>query len=120
MQTQMADGPATTNILNKPEHILTFVKHVLDSVIASSPQPQPSEVKATKVGIGLNDLRIVDDEVEEEELPYEEEGDSDDEVEDSSAKPKLPPDDEMTSTALNLLLSILEGQFVVSHWDLSY
>ena len=71
MQTQMADGPATTNILYKPEHILTFVKHVLDSVIASSPQPQPSEVKATKVGIGLNDLRIVDDEVEEEERMWE-------------------------------------------------
>ena len=79
-----------------------------------------SEVKATKVGIGLNDLRIVDDEIEEEELPDEEEGDSDDEVEAPDAKPKLPPDDEMTSTALNLLLSILEGQFVASHWDLSY
>ncbi|VDC05160.1 unnamed protein product [Peniophora sp. CBMAI 1063] len=110
MQTQMADGPATTNILNKPEHILTFVKHVLDSVIAASePRPQPPEAKATKNGIGLDDLRIVDEE-EEEDLPDdEEEGDSDDEDADPEAKPKLPPDDEMTSTALNLLLSILEA-----------
>ncbi|KZV65023.1 hypothetical protein PENSPDRAFT_745220 [Peniophora sp. CONT] len=109
MQTQMSDGPATTNILNKPEHILTFVKHVLDSVITSStPHAQPPEAKTTKVGIGLDDLRIVEE--EEDDLPgVEDEGDSDDEDEDPEAKPKLPPDDEMTSTALNLLLSILEA-----------
>ena len=92
MQTQLS-----TTVLSKPEHVLSFIKHALSS------HPLPSAdllVKpALKKGLGLEDLRIV------EESPVEV-NDSDDEEETNDSGGGK---DEMLVTSITLLLSILEG-----------
>ena len=96
-------GEGSKSILNEPEHILSFVKHALEmGAAASTPSSlhKKNETQKTR-GLSVNDLRIVD---EEEDKATDR--DSDDEV------PGLEggrSDDEMTATALNLLLSVLEG-----------
>ena len=69
MQSQLATDDSASSILNKPDHILSFIKHALES---ASPAPGPS--KRESRGLHLEDLRIVEE--AEDEL---EEGDSDDE-----------------------------------------
>ncbi|CAK5275656.1 unnamed protein product [Mycena citricolor] len=71
MQTQLADGPST--ILGNPSHILSFVRHVLET--------KPEDAK-------------------------DEDSDSDDDTPNAEI---IGPDDEMTETAVNLLLAVLEG-----------
>ncbi|KAI9509135.1 hypothetical protein F5148DRAFT_1348955 [Russula earlei] len=103
VQTQMSkDGPSPSdNILNRPEHILSFVKHALQSVpIQDSTSKQASEGSSPRHGLTMDDLRIVRDEVQNDT-----EGDSDDET---SGVQGARPNDEMTETGLNLLLSVLE------------
>lgn len=94
MQNRLSEG-TTSNILRKPNHLLTFIFHVLDSANMSIQQD---------LGSGSNRVSTAssaDDDVLEE-------GDSDDEdPEDSEA---IGPDDELIETAITLLLSILEGQ----------
>ncbi|KIJ57123.1 hypothetical protein M422DRAFT_238692 [Sphaerobolus stellatus SS14] len=103
MQTQLS-----SSVLSQPEHVLSFVKHALDAAPKSAPLQKPSQ--PLKRGLGLEDLRIVE-QVEEDAA-----GDSDDEDEDlmdldSVAEGGITGGgkDEMVVTAVTLLLSILEG-----------
>ena len=106
VQTQMSkDGPSSSNILSKPEHVFSFIKHALQSDTAQRPESK-TDSKRLKVrqGMTMNDLRIVPREVQDEDLDMG--GDSDDET---PSQEGAQPDDEMTIAALNLLLSVLEG-----------
>ncbi|KAI0058878.1 hypothetical protein BV25DRAFT_1829628 [Artomyces pyxidatus] len=106
IQTQMSgEDASSSNILSKPEHILSFVQHALETGATSPTTPVPKQIEARPrgaPGLTMDDLRIIERDEDEIEI----DGDSDDE------KPGLegvPPDDEMTVTALNLLLAILEA-----------
>ena len=75
MQSQLTTDSTSTNILKKPEHILSFVKHALEASLTS---PQVTQGKRdTHRGLKLEDLRIIDVPDDEGEL----DGDSDDEDE---------------------------------------
>lgn len=97
IQTQLSDD-SPTNILRKPEHILSFVKHALG--------PQAARATSTmhkaehRHGLGLEDLKIVD---KAEDLG---DSDSDDEPGELGSD---QAQNTMTGTAINLLLAILEG-----------
>ncbi|KAH9938290.1 uncharacterized protein B0H18DRAFT_1081018 [Fomitopsis serialis] len=58
MQTQLATDDSASSILNKPDHILSFIKHALESAVR-----KPREWQ----GLHLEDLRIVEE--EENEVP---------------------------------------------------
>ncbi|KAI0036174.1 hypothetical protein K488DRAFT_41568 [Vararia minispora EC-137] len=104
MQTQMAGDSPSTNILKKPEHILSFIKHVLEPVAAGS-FGSGQVRKTVKSGLGLEDLRIVGNDLDDDQLL---DGDSDDEH-DPLESHSTPTDDEMVVTTVNLLLAILEA-----------
>ncbi|KAJ7700055.1 hypothetical protein B0H17DRAFT_276446 [Mycena rosella] len=88
MQTQLSDGPST--ILGKPAHMLSFIKHALES---RGPEP---ETKTPRNPLPYElDLKEPDDE-----------GDSDD---DTPGADIIGPDDEMVETSVNLLLAVLEA-----------
>ena len=102
IQAQLADTGSSANMLKKPEHILMFIKHALeDTQTARKPQRPVKRPKQT--GLGLDDLKIVPDSDNEDEIDSE---DSDDE--DEGSVDTVP--DEVTVTALNLLLALLEGK----------
>jgi hypothetical protein len=101
----MSSDDPSSNILGRPEHVLTFIKHALQSEDTASKQvsvdPNPRQ------GLTMDDLRMVSE--EDPDGDGDKDGDSDDET------PGLRgarPDDEMTITALNLLLSVLEGALI--------
>jgi len=77
MQMQMSGGESKS-ILNKPEHILSFVKLALETgTVASTPSIVHKKSETQKMrGLTLNDLRIVDDDEEDRATDR----DSDDEV----------------------------------------
>jgi hypothetical protein len=106
----MSKDDSSSSILSKPEHVLTFIKHALQSYTmqdaASSVDPNPHQ------GLTMDDLRIVPEEDPDDDSGTE--GDSDDET------PSLQgarPNDEMTITALNLLLSVLEGALFLNSYE---
>lgn len=90
MQTQLSDGPST--ILGKPVHILSFVKHALESKDPESEAKKPADPNPFKLDLGKSE--------------GSDEGDSDD---DTPGADIIAPDDEMMETSLNLLLAVLEG-----------
>lgn len=90
MQTHLSDGDST--ILGKPSHILSFVKHALES---GGPEPE------TKKPASANPFKL---DLDEGDL--DDEGDSDD---DTPGVDIISPDDEMIETSVNLLLAVLEG-----------
>ncbi|KAF7352810.1 RTP1-C1 domain-containing protein [Mycena venus] len=90
MQTQLSDGPST--ILGKPAHILSFVKHALESRGSESETKKPSDPNPFKLDIDKSD--------------ESDEGDSDD---DTPGADIIAPDDEMIETSINLLLAVLEA-----------
>ncbi|TFY64009.1 hypothetical protein EVG20_g6094 [Dentipellis fragilis] len=106
---------ANASILSRPEHILAFVQHALEDDInaaTTSTQNRTERGKPTKGsgGLGMEDLRIVDvaDEDEDENV-QDGERDSDDENEVPGMEGvSVRPDEEMSVTAVNLLLSVLE------------
>ena len=99
------DGDSSSNILSKPEHILSFIKHALQNDMLQDTVPeQMSTGPSPHKGLTLDDLRIVPEEEQHDDADME--GDSDDE---ERGLPGARANDEMTITALNLLLSILEG-----------
>ena len=107
VQTQMSkDGPSSSNILSKPEHVFSFIKHALqnDSTLQSPESRTGPKRLDARQGMTMDDLRIVPDEDLDEDLDMD--GDSDDETPNQEG---VQPDNEMTITALNLLLSVLEG-----------
>lgn len=99
------DGPSSNNMLNKPEHIFSFIKHALQNeTIQDTASKRASKDSRSRPGLTMDDLRIVPEEEQDDDIDTE--GDSDDET------PGLEgarPNDEMTITSLNLLLSVLEG-----------
>ncbi|KAF7790091.1 hypothetical protein EIP86_001041 [Pleurotus ostreatoroseus] len=97
-------GDSSFNILQKPDQILAFVKHALDSAREKQiTGPPATPVRAPRrQGLSLADLRIVGD--EDDDMPDD---DSDDDSDDEEGG--MDSEEEMTSTALNLLLSVLEA-----------
>jgi hypothetical protein len=115
VQTQMSkDGPSSSNILSKPEHVFSFIKHALqsDSALQSPELKTGPKRLSARQGVTMDDLRIVPKEEQDSDLDMD--GDSDDETPDQEV---ARPNNEMTITALNLLLSVLEGTifYVNSH-----
>jgi hypothetical protein len=99
MQIHLADSDSSSSVFRKPEHILSFVKQALVSVTAV-----PVEAAMNSCGLHspfiLTGLRTA---VEDERLSEGE--DSDDE----RPRDVSSSDEEMTETALNLLLALLES-----------
>ncbi|KAA1475539.1 hypothetical protein DENSPDRAFT_429786 [Dentipellis sp. KUC8613] len=107
---------ANASILSRPEHILAFVQHALEDDInaaSTSTQHKSERGKPTKGsgGLGMEDLRIVDTaDEDEDENTQDDERDSDDENEVPGMEGvSVRPDEEMSVTAVNLLLSVLEA-----------
>ena len=99
------DDTSSNNILSKPAHVLTFIKHALQGDTVQDTAPKQASVDpSSRQGLKMNDLRIVPEDDPDEDNDTE--ADSDDEI---PGLPGTSPNDEMTITALNLLLSILEG-----------
>lgn len=90
MQSRLAEG-TTSNILRKPNQLLSFIFHVLDSANMSiqDRNQDPSAPNSNS-----------------DEIMFED-GDSDDE---EPGPESIGPDDELIETTITLLLSILEGQ----------
>lgn len=101
MQTQLLDSAGSSNILSKPGHILSFIKHTLDPTAVSPPRAERNSRRKADGSLNLEDLRIVS-----EEDDFSDGEDSDNEMPEGT---NIPADDEMTETAINLLLAILEG-----------
>ncbi|KAI0638028.1 hypothetical protein C8Q77DRAFT_405922 [Trametes polyzona] len=101
MQKQISPDDASS-VLKKPEHILTFIKHALDSQRQADHSPSGRKTFSDG-GLRLEDLHITPRGEPEE---AEEEGDSDDEEGEEGGE--QGPND-MTSTAVKLLLSVLEA-----------
>ncbi|KAI0723142.1 hypothetical protein C8Q76DRAFT_767130 [Earliella scabrosa] len=100
MQMQKQIPPDdTSSVLKKPEHILSFIKHALES--PSQPERPASARRSDSDGLRMEDLRIVPDESDELD-----EGDSDDEEPDTGAEPTA---DDMVTTSVKLLLTVLEA-----------
>ncbi|TDL29980.1 hypothetical protein BD410DRAFT_817858 [Rickenella mellea] len=114
MQTQLIDSASSTNILKKPTHILSFIKHALESGTSVGESRQGGANKDSR-SLRIADLRIVpeDDNDDMSNLPPSG-GDSDDEEEEVPGLEGVQPGDEMSVTAINLLLALLEA-----HPDLS-
>jgi hypothetical protein len=96
MQSRLSQGQSSSNILTKPEHILSFINHVLEQL----DRPSASHEKTDSNGFSLDKLHIVP---EQSNLELEQDSDDEDSIAEGSV------DQEMTSTAVNLLLSVLEG-----------
>ncbi|KAF8524594.1 hypothetical protein BU17DRAFT_74714 [Hysterangium stoloniferum] len=94
MQSQLSE-----TVLSEPEHILSFIK----SALSLAPTPRPSAKPPMKKGLRLSDLRIIEPEEEIDRADSDDEDDLDELGESGGKK------DEMTITAITLLLSVLEG-----------
>jgi hypothetical protein len=106
VQSRMSrDDTSSNNILSKPEHVLTFIKHALQSdTVQDTPPKQASVDPSSHQGLTKKDLLIVSEDDPDED--NDSESDSDDETPGLEGAGRS---DEMTITALNLLLSVLEG-----------
>jgi hypothetical protein len=100
MQTHLTEKAGSSNILSKPEHILSFVRHALTSVTTQHSINEGAQHEAAD-SLMIKDLRIVP---EKDSLSGGD--DSDDEDTHTSG---ISIEDEMTSTAVDLLLAVLEG-----------
>ena len=105
MQAQISDRSEPSSMLHDPDNILLFVKHVLGFAAIAPPEPKPPGESKAGHTLRMEDLRLVP---EEDHLSSE---DSDDEPDDTA----VTIDGSMTETAINLLLSILEGRSSPSH-----
>jgi hypothetical protein len=88
MQTNLAQS-GSFNILNKPENILAFISHALE--VSTNHDARDSGAKPTH---------------HSSESGYDTGADSDDDTTDAE---RYDDDDEMADTAVNLLLSVLDG-----------
>lgn len=79
------------------------MKHALESATAAPVNTRPDHARGLKSGLTMEDLQIVSN---DEELS--DGSDSDDEVPGTEG---ATSDTEMTETAVNLLLSVLEGMY---------
>jgi hypothetical protein len=109
MQEQLGHSASSTNILKRPEHVLSFIRHALedsDSSITEHQRLKATIPQRSTRGVSAADLRIVQ-ELETTDEVYIDGEDSDDE--DAPGLEDVQKGDEMTVTAINLLLSLLEG-----------
>jgi hypothetical protein len=97
MQTHLSEG-TTSNILQKTTHLLTFIKHVLE------PTATPSRPFKTAISPTVD--AMLPTTVTSWKGDLNPDSDSDDEKDPSS----IGPDDDIIETAVNLLLSVLEGK----------
>jgi len=112
MQKQLAETAGPSNILSKTEHILSFIKHALSpATAAQSPTSHGAQRKAND-SLKIRDLRILP---EKDDLS--DNGDSDDEDPRAS---DIFADEEMTDTAIDLLLAIFEGTSAYKTKSISY
>ncbi|KDR83776.1 hypothetical protein GALMADRAFT_236141 [Galerina marginata CBS 339.88] len=102
MQNRLSEG-TNSNILRKPDQLLSFIFHVLDSASITVQGNQASSLSNGNSQIPSRPS------IENEDMF--EEGDSDDEAPDSEV---IGPDDELVETAITLLLSILEADETLS------
>jgi len=86
--------------LTQPQHILSFIAHAIDPSNTPGPKKKEKADQKGSAGLRLDDLRIVETDSDDEGDPLRLEDDSDDED---------GPED-LTSTAVNLLLAVLEGR----------
>ena len=82
------DTAQASSILRNPDHVLSFILHVLES----------ATIPARSAGDSSNNERL--------QFDLDDDDDSDDETQGSEV---VGPDDEMIETAISLLLTILEG-----------
>ena len=106
IQDQLSSGDSAFDILKKPDHILSFIKHALQTATQKPAENSKPPASKAQTGLKLEDLRIVDVEDDEDSDDIDE-GDSNDEDEPSA--PREGSDEDMTSTALNLFLAVMEG-----------
>ena len=112
IQAKLAEANSSTNILKRPEHILMFVKHALEDIRMTG-RPKTTTMMQKRTGLGLGDLKIIQDSDSEDELCSD---DSDNEDEGSAnAVPS-----EIIVTTLNLLLALLEGNLFRLRSNLPY
>jgi hypothetical protein len=109
MQSQLSDNNSSSDLLKRPDQTLSFVKHALEAATISE-HVTSGHVHTTHAGLRMDDLRIVD----RDDALLDDDVDSDDELPADAAS----PDDEMTETAVNLLLSILEGEATGSRYSI--
>ena len=111
MQEHFGDATSTMSVLKRPEHVLSFIKHALGDSQPNFADRLNPVVQRSQRGMKKGDLKIVSHEenIEEEDLLEGE--DSDDE--DAPGLDGVQKSDQMTVTAINLLLSILEGVTLV-------
>ena len=102
IQTQLSGGDSSVNLLKEPDQILSFIKHALETSQKQGDEPATKRSQP-RDGLALEDLRIVEG-GEEEQMDG---GDSDDEDDGDN---NAVNGEDMTSTAVNLLLSVLEGE----------
>ncbi|KAK4052761.1 hypothetical protein OIV83_002048 [Microbotryomycetes sp. JL201] len=95
-----------SDILTEPEQIISFVAHALDAGHAEVPDKEATEVK-TAQPFGLGSLKIVDDDENVKDLAQADE--------EEAIIPGIGTD-EMATTALTLLLAVLEGH---EHLDMA-
>ncbi|KAG6854762.1 hypothetical protein C0991_001189 [Blastosporella zonata] len=98
MQAQLTDGKSSANILCKPTHLLSFIRHVLEPQLTA---PHKARERHQDSNSRVN-LKIH----AEQEGELSDEGDSDD---DTPGAEIITIEGEMIETSLNLLLSILEA-----------
>ena len=98
----MSSGDSSVNLLKEPDQILLFIKHALETSQKQGDEPATKRSRP-RDGLALEDLRIVEG-GEEEQMDG---GDSDDEDDGDNTAAN---GEDMTSTAVNLLLSVLEGE----------
>lgn len=91
-------------VVSKPEHVLSFIKHALYSLPNRSLSTKPSSQK----GLSLKELRIVQEVEEEAHADSDDEDVTDIAIDNENTGTR---DDDMTTTAITLLLSVLEGMF---------
>ena len=113
MRTRFEESGFSKTILQNSTHILSFIKHALEpssstSASTSTPSRSGTSTRPTTSGLTLQSLHIVDEIDEHDEGGTDFEGDSDDE--DAPGLEGVNRADEMMVTAVNLLLSVLEGE----------
>lgn len=98
-----------SSILSDVQHILSFIAHTIEPAPKRhETAPLPPEASGPRP-LRLDDLRIIDSDDEEEDREDEADGaDSDDET-DGEGEAGVDGGGGIISTALNLLLAILEG-----------
>ncbi|THV08587.1 hypothetical protein K435DRAFT_772052 [Dendrothele bispora CBS 962.96] len=102
IQTVMSEGSSASEIFKRPTQVLEFVRQALDTPPSLDTSSIKNQERRPQLEIGSNNHLGDDGDPDE----GSDSADSDDELPDSE---RYTADDEMTETAINLLLSLLEA-----------